>query len=663
VFASVLVANRGEIAVRILRTLRALGIRSVAVYSDADQDAPHTRLADEAIRIGPAAPAASYLHIERVIGAARAGGADAIHPGYGFLSESAAFARACADAGVVFVGPPAAAIETMGDKIRAKRAVESAGVPVVAGVHEPGLDDDALAAAATGVGYPLMVKAAAGGGGKGMRVVHHPSDLAAGLAAARREARGAFGDDALLLERFVERPRHIEIQVLADQHGAAVHFGERECSLQRRHQKIVEEAPSPLLDDVTRKRMGAAAVDAARACAYAGAGTVEFLVGAQQPDEFFFLEMNTRLQVEHPVTEVVYGVDLVECQLRVAAGERLGFAQDDLRPTGHAVEARVYAEDPARGFLPTGGRVLRYREPPAPGVRVDSGVQAGSAVTAEYDPMLAKVIGSGADRGAALDRLDHGLRGLVVLGVQTNVAFLRALIADHDVRAGRVDTGLVEARLADFVDTTVPDDVFMAAGLAYLRSLEPPDGAAGPWAVPGGWRIGQHAWTSLRLRAGAALVDVHLRGRGHAAEVRLGDGPARAASAAFDGEDLVISLDGRTRRYAYVEDGHVAWIGRDGAAWALWEEAGLDAARHADERAVAGPVTAPMPGMVTVVYVGVGEAVRRGQPLLVVEAMKMEHPIPAPVDGTVARIDVIAGEQVAMEQPLVMIEPAPGAAS
>ncbi len=441
-FSSVLVANRGEIAVRVIRTLRALGIRAVAIYSDADAGARHVRDADLAIRVGPAPAADSYLNAGRVLAAAREAGADAIHPGYGFLSENAAFARACAAAGFVFIGPPPAAIEAMGDKIRAKETVAAAGVPVVPGAGRPGLSDQDLIDALNGAGFPLLVKPSAGGGGKGMRVVRSAADLPAALGAARREALAAFGDETLLVERYVKRPRHIEIQVLGDSHGNVIHLGERECSLQRRHQKIIEEAPSPLLDDRMRAAMGVAAVEAARSVGYTGAGTVEFIVSGSAPQEYFFLEMNTRLQVEHPVTEFVTGLDLVELQLRVAAGEPLPLRQDQVRLTGHAVEARVSAEDPARGFLPTGGTVLALREPDLPYVRVDSGLAQGVPVATAYDPMLAKVIAYGQDRATALRRLDAALAGTTVLGVTTNIAFLRTLLRDPDVAAGRLDTAL-----------------------------------------------------------------------------------------------------------------------------------------------------------------------------------------------------------------------------
>ncbi|MCV7102625.1 acetyl-CoA carboxylase biotin carboxylase subunit, partial [Mycobacterium palustre] len=462
-FDTVLVANRGEIAVRVIRTLRRLGIRAVAVYSDPDATARHVLEADTAVRLGPAAARDSYLNIASVVDAAVRTGAQAIHPGYGFLSENAEFAAACERAGVVFLGPPVRAIQVMGDKITAKNAVAAFDVPVVPGVARPGLTDDELVAAADEVGYPVLIKPSAGGGGKGMRRVDDPARLREALVGARREAASSFGDDTLFLERFVLRPRHIEVQVLADTHGNVVHLGERECSLQRRHQKVIEEAPSALLDPETRARIGAAACNTARSVDYVGAGTVEFIVSAERPDEFFFMEMNTRLQVEHPVTEAVTGLDLVEWQLRVAAGEKLAFAQDDIELRGHAIEARVYAEDPARNFLPTGGRVLRVFEPSGGGVRVDSSLLAGTLVGSDYDPMLSKVIAHGSDRDEALDKLDRALAHTAVLGVQTNVEFLRFLLADERVRAGDLDTALLDERLAGFAPAPAPDDV-LAAG-------------------------------------------------------------------------------------------------------------------------------------------------------------------------------------------------------
>ena len=447
-FDTVLVANRGEIAVRVIRTLKDMGIRSVAVYSDADAGGRHVVEADLAVAIGAAPARDSYLNVAAVVDAAVRSGAQAVHPGYGFLSENPEFAAALAAAGVTFIGPPVAAIRTMGDKIAAKATVSAFGVPVVPGIARPGLTDAELIDAAAEIGFPVLVKPSAGGGGKGMRMVERLTDLAAALGAARRESAAAFGDDTLFLERFMLRPRHIEVQVLADGFGNVVHLGERECSLQRRHQKVIEEAPSPLLDAATRARIGAAACDTARSVDYVGAGTVEFIVSADRPDEFFFMEMNTRLQVEHPVTEMVTGWDLVAWQVRIAAGEKLTVDQHDIVAQGHAVEARVYAEDPARGFVPTGGDVLAVVEPSGAGVRVDSGLVAGMVVGSDYDPMLAKVIAHGVDRPAALRALDRALAHTAVLGVVTNVEFARFLLADADVAAGRLDTGLLVCRMA-----------------------------------------------------------------------------------------------------------------------------------------------------------------------------------------------------------------------
>ncbi|WP_083259946.1 biotin carboxylase N-terminal domain-containing protein [Cellulosimicrobium cellulans] len=454
-FSTVLVANRGEIACRVIGTLRRLGVRSVAVFSDADAGARHVREADVAVRLGPAPATRSYLDVDAVVAAAVASGAEAVHPGYGFLSENPALATACARAGITFVGPGVEALEAMADKLAAKRLVAARGVPVVPGAGEPGMPDDALVAAAGDVGYPLLVKPSAGGGGKGMVVVRSADELPAALASARRVAAASFGDDTLLLERLVERPRHVEVQVLADTHGNVVHLGERECSLQRRHQKVVEEAPSPLLDAAGRARMGEAACEVARSVGYVGAGTVEFLVPDATPDEFYFIEMNTRLQVEHPVTEMVTGLDLVELQLHVAAGEPLPLAQDDVALHGHAVEARVYAEAPERGFLPSTGTVLAYDDadvragPDAAPLRLDSGITRGSVVGGHYDPLLAKAVAWAPTREQALERLDAMLGRTVVLGVETNVGFLRSLLADGDVRAGRLDTGLID-RLVQF---------------------------------------------------------------------------------------------------------------------------------------------------------------------------------------------------------------------
>jgi 3-methylcrotonyl-CoA carboxylase alpha subunit len=666
VFDTVLIANRGEIAVRITRTLRTMGIRSVAVYSDADAGARHVREADCAVRLGPAPAAESYLNAERILAAAGQAGAQAVHPGYGFLSENASFARACAGAGLTFIGPPPEAIEAMGDKIAAKATVAAAGVPVVPGAGAPGLSDEDLARAVAGIGFPVLIKPSAGGGGKGMRLVASAAELGPALEGARREALAAFGDGTLLAERYISRPRHIEIQVMADGHGNVIHLGERECSLQRRHQKIIEEAPSPLLDAGRRAAMGAAAVEAARSVGYVGAGTVEFIVSGEAPEDFFFLEMNTRLQVEHPVTELVTGLDLVELQVRVAAGEPLPLRQQDVVLTGHAVEARVYAEDPDRGFLPTGGTVLALREPSLPQVRVDSGLAEGTTVSSAYDPMLAKIIAHGPDRATALRRLDSALAQTAVVGVTTNVAYLRALLRHPDVAAGRLDTGLAERAVAAPAAAWIPDDVLAAAALAHLLLLEPAGATPSPWDIPDGWRVGGPAWTTVRLtnRTGPSgtgdPVPVRVRGRARAADVAVGStdpGPARAE---FDGGDLVVTSGAQTRRYVYVHaeaDGRAtAWLSRDGRAWALAEEEPL-AAGPAHAGGGDGVVRSPMPGTVLAVKATRGERVRSGQPLLIVEAMKMEHTVSAPADGVLTELTALVGQQVALDETLAVIIP------
>ncbi|WP_225725600.1 MULTISPECIES: acetyl/propionyl/methylcrotonyl-CoA carboxylase subunit alpha [unclassified Nocardia] len=651
-FDTVLVANRGEIAVRVMKTLRTMGIRSVAVYSDADAQARHVREADIAVRLGPAPARESYLAIDKVVDAAVRTGAQAVHPGYGFLSENAAFAAALEDAGVVFLGPPAKAIEIMGDKIAAKNTVSAFGVPVVPGIARPGLTDAELIDAAAEVGYPVLVKPSAGGGGKGMRRVDRPDELPAALASARREAAAAFGDDTLFLERFVTRPRHIEVQVLADQFGNVLHLGERECSLQRRHQKVIEESPSPLLDAKTRARIGAAACNTARSVDYVGAGTVEFIVSADRPDEFFFMEMNTRLQVEHPVTELVTGVDLVECQVRVASGQKLAVAQHDIRMVGHAIEARVYAEDPGRGFLPTGGTVLALDEPEGDGVRVDSGLAVGTVVGSDYDPMLSKIVAHGADRTAALAKLDRALADTVLLGVTTNIEFLRFLLADADVAAGRLDTGLLDRRVGDFTPVAVADPEFIAAA-AYHWLRRWPSAPADPWAVPSGWRVGDPAPTALRLAAGDRIEHVYLTGAPDAARVRVGDGESRPLTAALTPDGLTLTLDGVRRAYRVAEAGDQLWVaGRSGAA--LLREVAEADVRGGAEHVGDAEIRSPMPGSVISVPVASGTAVAAGAPIVVVEAMKMEHSLTAPVAGTVELL-VEPGAQVRLDQVLARI--------
>ncbi|GAA2397091.1 acetyl-CoA carboxylase biotin carboxylase subunit [Streptomyces glaucosporus] len=668
-FDTVLVANRGEIAVRVIRTLRRLGVRSVAVFSDADADARHVREADTAVRIGPAPAAESYLSIERLLAAAERTGAQAVHPGYGFLAENAAFARAVEAAGMVFVGPPADAIELMGDKIRAKETVRAAGVPVVPGSSGSGLTDAELAAAALEIGMPVLLKPSAGGGGKGMRLVRDEALLADEIAAARREARGAFGDDTLLVERWIDRPRHIEIQVLADGHGTVVHLGERECSLQRRHQKIVEEAPSPLLDPATRAAMGEAAVRAARSCGYRGAGTVEFIVPGGDPGAYCFMEMNTRLQVEHPVTELITGLDLVEWQLRVAAGEPLPFGQEDIVLDGHAVEARICAESArATGgrvdFLPSAGTVHLLSEPSGEGVRVDSGLTEGTEVGTVYDPMLAKVIVHGPDRSSALRRLRSALAETTVLGVETNTSFLRALLAHPDVVSGNLDTGLVDRDAASLLPPEVPGEVYAAAALLRHADLEPeasPTGWTDPFSAPTGWRLGgEPAWTVHHLRVpGREPVAVRVRGRAGGAEVRVGDAPPVRAALRTDAPGrALLEWDGVVHVFAHARADGGRWLGRDGAGWHLADHDPVEASLRGGAGAHgADTLTAPMPGTVTVVKAAVGDVVTAGQSLLVVEAMKMEHVIAAPYDGTVVELDVTPGSTVAMDQVLAVVEP------
>ncbi|WP_435177362.1 acetyl/propionyl/methylcrotonyl-CoA carboxylase subunit alpha [Actinacidiphila sp. bgisy145] len=653
-FDTVLVANRGEIAVRVMRTLRASGVRSAAVFTEADAGARHVREADCAVRVD------SYLSAAELVRAAGEAGAQAVHPGYGFLAENAGFARACAEAGLVFIGPPADAIELMGDKIRAKQTVRAAGVPVVPGSSGSGLTDEELAEAAREIGMPVLLKPSAGGGGKGMRLVRDTAQLPEEIAAARREARGSFGDDTLLVERWVDRPRHIEIQVLADAHGHVVHLGERECSLQRRHQKVIEEAPSVLLDPATRAAMGEAAVQAARSCGYTGAGTVEFIVPGADPSAYYFMEMNTRLQVEHPVTELVTGLDLVAWQLRVACGEPLDFGQQDVALTGHAVEARICAEmarpgDGGVDFLPSAGTVLEVRDPDGPGVRVDSGLAAGTEVGTAYDPMLAKVIGYGPDRATALRRLRAALAGTVVLGVETNTGFLRRLLAHPAVVAGELDTGLIDRDAALLVPEGVPDEVYETAALLRQRALGAETEGGGwvdPFSVPSGWRLGgEPAWTVHHLRVpGREPVRVGIR----AGRVRIGDGPPVQARIEVAGSRVTLYREGRACGF----DTAGEWLGREGDSWHVQSYDPVAAAlRGLAAGAGDGALTAPMPGTVTVVKVAKSEQVVAGQGLLVVEAMKMEHVIAAPYDGTVAEIDVAAGTAVAMDQVLAVVTP------
>ena len=644
---TVLIANRGEIALRILRSVHALGMAGIAVHTDEDAASPHVAAADAAVRID------SYLSVDEVLRAARTSGADAIHPGYGFLSERAELAVACAAAGIALVGPPAAAIATMGDKITARETVAARGVPVVPGLAAPGLDDAALLAGAAEIGVPLLIKPAAGGGGKGMHRVEDLAELPAALETARREAAGAFGDDTLFLERWITAPRHLEVQILADTHGHVIHLGERECSLQRRHQKVVEEAPSPTLTPAQREQLGQIAVEAARAVDYVGAGTVEFIVDAHAPDEPFFLEMNTRLQVEHAVTEAVTGIDLVAAQLRIAAGEQLDLAQEDVQVSGHAIEARVYAEDPDSGFLPTGGRILDLALPR--GARVDHALAEGLEVSTSYDPMLAKVITHAPTREAALAALDRALAGTHLLGVVTNIAFLRALLSLPEVVEGRLDTGLIERHLPELRRGPVSDRALAVAALVHRERLDTarPDGL---WHRPSGWRLGEPA--PFRVRFAAA--------DGGAVTVAL-TGPSTQAMAKIEREDQSVALslalhdgavtvDGLRRplrlplRHHASED--AVWIGLPGEDRELVLHR---PARAGSRRETAPTLDSPMPGAVTAVLVADGDQVQEGQAVLVVEAMKMEHTLHAPSAGTV-RLHVSAGQRVTRGQELALVE-------
>ncbi|WP_051274566.1 biotin carboxylase N-terminal domain-containing protein [Cellulomonas sp. URHD0024] len=635
-FRTVLVANRGEIACRVIATLHRLGIRAVAVYSEADRLAKHVGLADDAVRVD------SYLSIDAVVGAATATGAQAIHPGYGFLSENADLARACEAAGLVFVGPGVKALEVMGDKIRAKEHVAAAGVPVIPGVALTGVADED---AADRVGYPLLVKPSAGGGGKGMEVVETSAHLADALAGARRVAAAAFGDDTLLLERLVRAPRHIEVQLLADDGEHVVHLGERECSVQRRHQKVVEEAPSPLLDASTRARIGNAACDVARSVGYVGAGTVEFLVSDEAPTEFFFMEMNTRLQVEHAVTELVTGLDLVEWQLRIAAGERLTIAQEDVVLTGHAVEARVYAEDPARDFLPSAGTVLLLDEPTGEGIRVDSALVPGLVIGSAYDPMLAKVIAWAPTRGEAIARLDGALSRTTVLGVRTNVEFVRHVLADDDVLDGRLDTGLLGRLIPRLTPRTPSSAAYAAAALSRHEA------GHGAWRSDG-WRLGD----PRPVRYDVGGVEVGVLGT----TVTVGDEPPVVVDVRPDG----VELDGVVHRLRLASDGRVTWVAEAGSAFELRIRSRLEqladalAMRTRGTRTADPQVRSPMPGTVVSIDVTTGDDVVAGQVLLTIEAMKMEHRITAPCDGVVT-LSVRPAEQVTLDRVVATVTGTP----
>ena len=653
-FDTILIANRGEIALRVIRTAKRLGIRTVAVYSDADAHAAHVKAADTAVRLGPAQASESYLDIDKVIAAAKATGAQAIHPGYGFLSENADFSAACEAAGIVFLGPRPEAIRTMGDKITAKQAVSADGVPLVPGTKDAAMSDADLIAAAEDIGYPVLIKPSAGGGGKGMHAVFEPADLPAALTTARREAANSFGDDTLFLERLVATPRHIEVQVMADEHGNVIHLGERECSLQRRHQKVIEEAPSALLDEATRERIGQAAIETARSVGYRGAGTVEFIVGADRPDEFFFMEMNTRLQVEHPVTEEVTGVDLVELQLRVGAGEELPLSQDDITLSGHSIEARIYAEDPARGFLPTGGRAIDVVFPTGEGIRVDAGLEAGQQVASDYDPMIAKLIATGPDRATALDRLEAALAASAVPGIVTNIDFLRTLITLPEVAAGDLDTSLIDRLGEDELAHTATevDRQFAAAAVlctqgragtettgALTAEALAGSGTASAWAKPRAFRTSRPDFRptvsltvdgeTVEVTGTVDDVDIDDHGIWHVTT----DGTQHTGRIFSDARDRTIWVTGERGIHVFTRpQADTSLTPGDGGA----------------------EVLAPMPGSVVEIRVETGDHVEAGDPIVVVEAMKMEHVLTAPAAGTVT-ISAVPGAQVALDEVLATV--------
>jgi len=652
-FDKILIANRGEIACRVIRTARSLGIRTVAVYSDADAGALHVALADEAYHIGPSPARESYLRPELILDVARRSGSQAVHPGYGFLSENAEFAEACLQAGIVFIGPPTAAIRAMGSKSAAKRIMEAATVPLVPGYHGDDQDPLLLREAAAGIGYPVLIKATAGGGGKGMRVVWEAAGFDDALAAARREAGNSFGDDRVLLEKYLTRPRHVEIQVFADSRGNAVHLFERDCSIQRRHQKVLEEAPAPGMDQCLRDGMGAAAVSAARAIGYVGAGTVEFLL--DEDGSFYFMEMNTRLQVEHPVTEMITGQDLVEWQLRVAAGEALPCTQEQLVINGHAIEARIYAEDPSRDFLPATGELTHLRTPREDAhVRIDTGVRQGDRVSIHYDPMIAKLIVWDATRAGALRRLRLALGEYQVVGVTTNIAFLSAVAAHPAFAAGDLDTGFIERHRALLFPETTPasDRVLALACLDVLlrRSLEAEKAALAssdrwaPWHLTTGWQMNgdNHHVLTLRDNDSAVCVTAHYRADGYLLD--LPGGRLQVRGRLDDDGNLLADLGGARVTARVIRHADDLTIITSGSSHRLTLH---DPLAHAGEQEVeGGRLTAPMPGKIVALLVEPGSVVERGTPLVIMEAMKMEHTISAPRDGVVAEIHFAVGAVV-----------------
>ena len=648
-FTKILIANRGEIACRVIATCQRMGIATVAVYSDADRNARHVRLADEAVAIGPAPARESYLRADAILDAARRTGAQAIHPGYGFLSENADFAQACAEAGIVFIGPSAAAIRAMGDKSAAKALMQQAGVPLTPGYHGDAQDPAFLREQADGIGYPVLIKASAGGGGKGMRKVDDSAAFTEALASCQREAQSAFGNAHVLVEKYVERPRHIEIQVFGDSHGNVVYLFERDCSVQRRHQKVLEEAPAPGMTAERRAAMGKAAVDAARAVNYVGAGTVEFIAG---PDgDFYFMEMNTRLQVEHPVTECITGTDLVEWQLRVASGAPLPLQQEQLQINGHALEARLYAEDADKGFLPSTGTLRHLRLPVGSAhVRVDAGVEQGDAITPFYDPMIAKLIVWDVDRDAALRRMQQALADCEVVGVTTNAAFLRRLVMTDSFANAKLDTALIEREQAALAPRQgAADPALWALAAVAAVSTEPAASVDArdphsPWQARDGWRLGQRAARRLTLEQGGTQQVVAVEGHGESWSIEV-DGTPVSATGRLLGERLALQVGETLHRARVVRAGSELYLfGSDGVQRVTLH----DPVSEADQSvADAGSLVAPMPGRIVATLLAPGTQVVRGTPLLVLEAMKMEHTLQAPADGTVQGYRVKAGDQVA----------------
>jgi len=662
-FHTILIANRGEIACRVIRTCRRLGIRTVAVYSDADADAQHVRLADEAHRIGEARPQESYLRGDAIIDVARRSGAQAIHPGYGFLSENADFADAVEAAGLTFIGPKAASMRKMGSKAGAKELMLAAGVPVVPGYTGADQAPDLLQREADRIGYPLMIKAAHGGGGKGMRIVRASAEFLPNLESCQREARNAFGRDRVLLERYVEQPRHIELQVFGDSHGNTIHLGERECSAQRRYQKVLEESPSPFLTPDLREAMGKAAVIAARAIDYVNAGTVEFIVGPA--GDFYFMEINTRLQVEHPVTELVTGQDLVEWQLRVAAGEALPLAQNEVTRHGHAIEVRLYAEDPEAGFLPGSGRLERLRLPQADAhTRIDAGVVEGDTVTIFYDPMIAKLIVWDSDRPRALARLRDALAHCDISGPKSNIAFLERLVRHPAVVGGTIDTGYLDRHLDEFVQPEGPaaPSLLLAATVVRLLQQEREtraraarsDDATSPWALADGWRLGHGSRRSLAFAQGAQRIEVHAQGSAGEYRIESAGVSHTVAGARLDGADLSLRIDGAGHRFTVLDTvRHV--VVHDGRQRLRLEPVPLYRHDRASGSGGADRLLAPMPGRVVLVRAAVGDEVQAGQELMVIEAMKMELSLKAPRAGVVDAVRAAAGDFVEADAPLVVL--------